>query len=140
MELKPAETFRPIKPFLKWAGSKTKLVSAIKPLLPSGDRLVEPFVGAGAVFLNTNYPSSLLCDSNADLVSLYQVLRQHGAKFVKECERLFISANNREDRFYKLRDEFNAGGDSRRHAALFVYLNRHCYNGLCRYNQDGGFN
>jgi len=129
------------RPFLKWAGSKTKLVGSIKPLLPLGEfRLVEPFVAAGAVFVNTEYRRNLLCDSNTDLICLYQVLHEHGAKFVKECERLFILENNQEDKFYELRNEFNFGGDAERHAALFLYLNRHCYNGLCRYNQDGQFN
>jgi DNA adenine methylase len=136
-----AETFRLKKPFLKWAGSKTKLVTALKPLLPVGEcRFIEPFVGAGAVFLNTDYPANLLCDSNADLICLYRVLQQQGGKFVQQCAKLFTPENNREDRFYAFRAEFNQAGEAERRAALFVYLNRHCYNGLCRYNQDGQFN
>lgn len=136
-----AEPFRPRKPFLKWAGSKTKLVTALKPLLPAGRfRLLEPFVGAGAGFLNTDYPANVLCDSNAGLIRLYQVLQQQGGKFVRQCASLFTPENNRADRFYALRAEFNREGDPERRAALFVYLNRHCYNGLCRYNQDGRFN
>jgi DNA adenine methylase len=140
-EPKMADSFRPKKPFLKWAGGKTKLISAIKPLLPVGEfRLIEPFVGAGAVFLNTEYRANLLCDSNGDLISLYRVLCQLGAKFVRQCEELFAPENNREDKFYRFRGEFNKAGDPQRRAALFVYLNRHCYNGLCRYNQAGQFN
>jgi DNA adenine methylase len=140
-EPRVADSFRLKKPFLKWAGSKTKLVKALKPLLPLGEfRFIEPFVGAGAVFLNTDYPANLLCDSNAELICLYQALQQHGSKFVQRCASLFTPENNREDRFYEFRTEFNEAGDPERRAALFVYLNRHCYNGLCRYNQDGQFN
>lgn len=53
-----------MKPFLKWAGGKYKLVELIKSTLPEGNRLIEPFVGTGAVFLNTEYSGNLLADSN----------------------------------------------------------------------------
>ncbi|EEP60240.1 DNA adenine methylase, partial [Sulfurihydrogenibium yellowstonense] len=49
-----------MRPFLKWAGNKYKIVEDIKRLLPVGNRLIEPFVGSGAVFLNTDYKSYLL--------------------------------------------------------------------------------
>ncbi len=129
------------RPFLKWAGCKTKLVGALKPLLPAGAcRLIEPFVGAGAVFLNTGYPANLLCDSNAHLIGLYQVLERQGAAFVEQCAGLFTPENNRPESYYAFRAEFNTAGDPERRSALFVYLNRHCYNGLCRYNRAGRFN
>jgi DNA adenine methylase len=129
------------KPFLKWAGCKTKLVGALRRFLPAGEyRLIEPFVGAGAVFLNTDYGANLLCDSNADLIGLYAALAQRGGAFIERCRELFAPENNRPERFYALRAEFNGAGDAERRAALFVYLNRHCYNGLCRYNRDGQFN
>jgi DNA adenine methylase len=109
--------------------------------MPAGEfRFLEPFVGAGALFLNTDYPANLLCDSNADLIRLYLVLQQQRGKFVRQCANLFTPENNREDRFYAFRAEFNQEGDPERRAALFVYLNRHCYSGLCRYNQNGEFN
>ena len=137
MESRPAIK----KPFLKWAGSKTKLVSSLKPHLPVGDhRYVEPFVGSGAAFLNADYPRSLLCDSNADLIDLYEVLKAEAVKFIRECKRLFTVENNREERFYQLRAEFNKSERGTRRASLFLYLNRHCYNGLCRYNSAGQFN
>src|SRR5688572_13598849 len=129
------------KPFLKWAGSKTKLISFLKPYLPEGDyRYVEPFVGSGAVFLNTDYSKNLLCDSNEDLISLYKILKSEKRSFIKSCEGLFSKANNTDTRFYTLREEFNKSSHGERRAALFVYLNRHCYNGLCRYNSAGQFN
>ena len=60
-----------MKPFLKWAGGKYKLVDKIKQQLPEGKRLIEPFCGAGAVFLNTKFKKNLICDSNSDLINLY---------------------------------------------------------------------
>ncbi len=57
-----------MKPFLKWACSKYKIVERIKDSLPPGRRLIEPFAGSGAVFLNTSYEEYLIADSNADLI------------------------------------------------------------------------
>jgi len=98
------------------------------------------FVGSGAVFLNTDYSESLLCDSNADLINLYSVLKAKKTDFVKACKELFTAENNKEGRYYLFRDEFNNSSPGKRRASLFVYLNRHCYNGLCRYNSRGEFN
>ncbi len=129
-----------MKPFLKWAGNKYKIVERIKALLPPGQRLVEPFVGSGALFLNTDYPRYLLTDANADLITLYQFLQAEGEAFVAYCRPLFSPENNDKDRYYALRDEFNSTHDLRRKSAIFLYMNKHGYNGLCRYNMKGGFN
>jgi DNA adenine methylase len=129
-----------MKPFLKWAGGKYRLVDLIKSTLPKGNRLIEPFVGSGALFLNTEYSANLLADSNPDLINLFKFLQKEGQAFIGYCQQLFVPENNTEPAFYKLREEFNATNDLRRKAALFVYLNRHCFNGLCRYNSKGGFN
>lgn len=129
-----------MKPFLKWAGNKYKIVERIKALLPPGERLVEPFVGSGALFLNTDYPSYLLTDTNADLINLYQHLRAEGESFIDYCRPLFTPENNQKERYYIFRTEFNNTEDSRRKSALFLYMNKHGYNGLCRYNMKGGFN
>jgi DNA adenine methylase len=129
------------KPFLKWAGRKTKLVAAIKQLLPpEGKRFIEPFVGSGAVFINTSYPKSILSDSNKDIVNLFSFLREDTDNFIRRCQRLFIDGNNTAEKFNEFRDEFNNTTDLVRRAAIFVYLNRHCFNGLCRYNKNGKFN
>ncbi len=129
-----------MKPFLKWAGGKLRIVDRIKALLPPGQRLVEPFVGSGALFLNTDYAAYLLADANADLINLYQQLQQGGQPFIDYCASFFTAANNDEATFYTLRRHFNQTGDPLAKAALFVYLNKHCYNGLCRYNGRGEFN
>lgn len=129
-----------MKPFLKWAGGKFKIVDRVLAALPAADTLVEPFVGSGAVFLNANYKHYVLADTNSDLIHLYQEVQLHGQNFVDVAMDLFTPNNNTEVQFYALRDEFNACTDIRRRAALFIYLNRHCFNGLCRYNSKGGFN
>jgi len=128
------------RPFLKWAGSKYRVLEHIREMLPAGDRLIEPFAGSGAVFMNTEYPRYLLADTNADLISLYQTLQARGESFIEECARLFQARTNQEAYYYRRRDEFNRCRDAQRKAALFVYLNRHGYNGLCRYNASGIFN
>src|SRR5262245_34474329 len=84
------------KPFLKWAGAKTSLVKTLREFLPPGEerRYIEPFVGSGVVFLNMPYRSSLLSDSNHDLVSLYSVLKSKRGDFIQRCQRLFTPENN----------------------------------------------
>lgn len=131
-----------MKPFLKWAGGKYKIIDRVVSALPPGQgkRLIEPFVGSGAVFLNADYESYLLADTNPDLINLYKYIQKEGANFVDYAAPLFIPANNTEAAFYRLRDEFNMCTDTKRRSALFIYLNRHGFNGLCRYNTSGKFN
>ena len=131
----------PQRPFLKWAGAKTRLIVAIRPLVPAhAQRLVEPFAGSGTVALNLGLKRSLLADTNPDLIDVFRELRRSGESFITECEALFTAKSNAASVFYRRRSEFNSTNDRRRKAALFVYLNRHGYNGLCRYNSRGGFN
>ncbi|MBV7331134.1 Dam family site-specific DNA-(adenine-N6)-methyltransferase [Chloroflexi bacterium TSY] len=129
-----------MKPFLKWAGNKYQIVERIRDVLPTGRRLVEPFVGSGAVFLNTDYPDYLLTDANGDLINLYLQLQAEKKDFVDYCRQFFVPDHNQKDAFYHFRTEFNMTEDIRYKSALFVYLNKHCFNGLCRYNSKGQFN
>ncbi|ECW7876174.1 DNA methylase, partial [Salmonella enterica subsp. enterica] len=63
------------RPFLKWAGGKYSLLPELDRLIPAGKRLIEPFVGGGSVFLNSDkHERFLLADVNADLINLYQML------------------------------------------------------------------
>lgn len=128
------------KPFLKWAGSKFRCIDTILAALPKADRLIEPFTGSGAIFVNSNYNKYLLAEQNLDLVNLFQQLQKKGSAFIDYCEKLFIPANNCAMQYYQFREEFNQRAPSPRRAALFLYLNRHGYNGLCRYNQRGLYN
>ncbi|CZV76380.1 Dam family site-specific DNA-(adenine-N6)-methyltransferase [Enterobacter hormaechei] len=129
------------RPFLKWAGGKYSLLPELDRLIPAGKRLVEPFVGGGSVFLNSEkHESFLLADVNADLINLYQMLEVDHIRVCSLAKILFERANS-EVAYKELRDEFNnqrMGAPER--AAAFLFLNRHCFNGLIRYNRDGFFN
>ena len=126
--------------FLKWAGGKYSLVEDIKRHLPEGNKLIEPFVGAGSVFLNTDYQHYVLNDINADLINLYTRLRDAPDKYVHDAQEYFEARTNQPDAYYAVRKEFNQSRDPYHRAVLFLYLNRHGYNGLCRYNLSGEFN
>ncbi|MBS1186545.1 MAG: adenine methylase [Burkholderiaceae bacterium] len=129
-----------MKPFLKWAGGKFRIRTRIMDVLPKGRRLIEPFAGSAAVFLTADYPHYLLADSNADLINLFRCLKHEGDGFVGYCNGFFTARNNTPEGYGRLRALFNSTPDHRLKAALFVYLNRHCFNGLCRYNRRGEFN
>lgn len=128
------------RPFLKWPGGKYRIIDKIKPLLPEGKRLIEPFSGSAATFLNTDYDRYWLNDLNQDLINLYRQLKAHKNDYIEFTESFFAPHNNEEKRYYQLRKQFNQTQDVMEKSALFLYLNRHSYNGLCRYNQRGQFN
>lgn len=129
-----------IRPFLKWAGGKFLVLERILNALPSGQRLVEPFTGSSVVAINSGFPTVLAADANPDLVNLYLWVKSDPDKLLGEIRRLFSGDANTRERFNKNRAEFNTTDDTFRRSALFVYLNRHCFNGLCRYNSRGKFN
>ena len=133
-------TMRHTRPFLKWAGNKYNCLHHILTSLPKGTRLIEPFAGSGAVFINTNYSQYFIAEENNDLIALFQHLQNEGDSFIDFCESYFSLANNNQEQYYLHRNAFNQSIDSRHRAALFLYLNHHGYNGLCRYNSSGGFN
>ncbi|EKN8573714.1 Dam family site-specific DNA-(adenine-N6)-methyltransferase [Salmonella enterica] len=110
--------------------------------LPSPDEvecLVEPFVGGASVFLGTDYRQYLLADINADLIDVYLHVRDDPSGMVKRLERLFHEGNN-EEAYRESKDEFNRISPGPEKSALFIYLNQHCFNGICRYNKRGIFN
>ena len=126
--------------FLKWAGGKSSVFSIISQHFDkNADVFVEPFCGSGVVWLNTDFPKYIVADLNADLMNTFSVLKQQKVKFINYCEKFFINGNDKTT-YYSLRNKFNSTTDKTEKAALFVYLNRHCFNGLCRYNASGEFN
>ncbi|WP_347252585.1 Dam family site-specific DNA-(adenine-N6)-methyltransferase [Legionella sp.] len=129
-----------IKPFLKWAGGKFRVLHKIRSSLPKGNRLIEPFVGSGSVFLNMNFNDFLLADINNDLINLFNRLQLEQDSFIYFCKQFFTTEFNTKQAFLDLRSEFNSTNDKRLKAALFLYLNRHAFNGLIRYNGSGRFN
>ncbi|WP_455288834.1 DNA adenine methylase [Cupriavidus necator] len=79
----------PIHPILKWPGGKTQILPMLRKLLPAGNRLVEPFLGGASVFLGTEYPSYLLLDAHADLISMYKQMVQRPKRIIELARPLF---------------------------------------------------
>ncbi|WP_394172107.1 Dam family site-specific DNA-(adenine-N6)-methyltransferase [Thalassotalea litorea] len=126
--------------FLKWAGGKYTLSDTISKMLPKGGRLIEPFAGAASVYLNTRYSQYLLNDINRDLINLYKVLQNNSEQFIIDAKALFTPEQNLAEQYYLHRKAFNETDDPYLRSLLFLYMNRHGYNGLCRYNSKGGYN
>lgn len=129
------------KPFLKWAGGKFTQLNDLLQHIPSGLRLIEPFVGGGSVFLNSDkHANFLLADVNPDLINLYQMLAV--VPDTVECSaRWMFERMGTPENYELIRQEFNGQTlDAAERAAAFLYLNRHCFNGLMRYNLSHQFN
>ena len=130
-------------PIVKWAGGKSRLLAQLLPLLPSGIELrrhVEPFAGGAAVFFALRPERALLCDINPALIGTYEVVRDQVDALVEQLERL--ARRHDERAYYEVRERYNRarkqGGVER--AAMFIYLNKTCFNGLHRVNHKGEFN
>lgn len=128
-----------LKPPLKWAGGKRWQVPHIQPFWDqhSHRRLVEPFCGGLAVSLGLQPRRALLNDANKHVINFYY--------WLKKGLRITVEMKNDEALFYRHRDRFNAltragRWDSQEAAAIFYFLNRTGYNGLCRFNSSGEFN
>tara|TARA_A100001201_G_scaffold137902_1_gene128256 strand:- start:179 stop:994 length:816 start_codon:yes stop_codon:yes gene_type:complete len=129
------------KPFLKWAGNKFRVLPELLPLIGTPRRYIEPFSGSTAVALNVNAEEYVLNDINKDLINLYRYLTNpNDDSFLKYCDELFRPENNDKEEYLAFRQLFNDSTDTLERSRLFVYLNRHCFNGLTRYNSKGGFN
>lgn len=126
---------------LKWAGNKTAIMPELIKRLPAGPRLVEPFAGSCAVMMSTDYPAYLVADINPDLINLYRVIAEDCENFIALARAVFESMILAES-YYRVREVFNHDQELNRlrRAVYFLYLNRHCYRGLCRYNLQGIFN
>lgn len=128
------------RPIFKWVGGKFSELPTVLEHLPHGKRLIEPFVGGGSVFTNAGFRHNLLNDINVDLINFYQTLQREGHSLVTLSYSFFQNYNNA-DAYLEVREAFNRGKyDQLHHAAAFLYLNRHCFNGVTRYNQNGEFN
>lgn len=137
-KVKPAAEFE--RSIFKWAGGKFGVLEQIFRYLPEGKRLIEPFVGGGAVFMNAGYQENLLNDVNADLINFYKTLQREAHSLITLAHRFFQGYNTQEG-YLAVRNAFNKQVyDDLHRAAAFLFLNRHCFNGLTRYNQAGEFN
>lgn len=126
-----------IRPILKWAGGKTQMLDQLLPLLPKQyDRYIEPFFGGGGLFFGHQPTSSIIADSNPELINLYKIIAstpQHLIDLLQEYP-------NNELFFYEMRAKGFSSLSKIEAAARTVYLNRTCFNGLYRVNKKGEFN
>ena len=146
------------KPFVKWAGGKGQLLKEIRKKYPTelGGRVnkyAEPFIGGGAVLFDVlnNYAIDevYISDINQELIHAYVAIRDCVDELIQalqgyENKYLPSDADERKVIYYENRDKFNrlklTGDRSPESAALFISLNRTCFNGLYRVNAKGGFN
>lgn len=138
-----------IKPFVKWAGGKNGLINSLVSFIPKNfNSYFEPFVGGGALFFylkNLNILNSkkiYLNDKNVELINAYKQIKINPNKLLEELE--ILKNNHSKEYFYKIRNldrdfDFYSLSEFFR-AARFIYLNKTCFNGLCRYNAKGNFN
>lgn len=129
-----------LAPFLKWAGGKRWLISAMphltSSLKPDKGIYFEPFLGSGAVFFAVNPRRAVLNDMNSDLVNLYKVIKTKPAALSRLIGQ--YQSRHSEDFYYRMRDR--SPPTQLGAAARFLYLNRTCWNGLYRVNLQGTFN
>lgn len=151
---------REIKPIVKWAGGKSQLLSSIRMKYPSElgksiTKYAEPFVGGGAVLFDIlgkyNLEAVYISDINAELINMYRMIRSEAKGLIRvlmDFQDAYLSLNEEKRKafYYKKRDRFNqlkVNGNSRENlecAALFIFLNRTCFNGLYRVNRKNLFN
>ena len=148
------EVYKTIKPFLKWAGGKSQLLGAIRGKYPAEvERYCEPFVGGGAVLLdvlaNFQPKEVLINDINPELINTYIQIRDNVDTMIallSDMQNIFWSMNNdqRKKYFYSKRERFNElikqSIATEEKAALFIFLNKTCFNGLYRVNGKGLYN
>jgi len=129
------------RPFLKWVGGKARMLTELKSRLPQKyNRYFEPFCGGAALFFSLVPEKATLSDANEELIVTYKVVRDQIDELIENLKR---HKNNRRY-FYKIR-ELDRRGDfwtfpAIERASRYIYLNKTCFNGLCRVNSDGQFN
>jgi DNA adenine methylase len=146
------------KPFLKWAGGKTQLIGDIENVLPkkfiaNKFTYIEPFVGSGAIlfWMLTNFPKlekAVINDINADLINTYKTISNKPKELISILEILqneFHSLEGNEENkklyYYQKRELYNTRKEEQSgQAALFIFLNRTCFNGLYRVNSKNLYN
>ncbi len=144
------------KPFVKWAGGKRQLLPIINENLPKElkereiNKYIEPFVGGGAVLFDIisryEFEQIIINDCNKDLMNVYKHIKNYKDDIIDELQKLsddYLSLNddNRKNYYYKARDLFNIEESGTiMKSALFIFLNRTCFNGLYRVNSSGKFN
>ena len=140
------------KPFIKWVGGKTQLLGEIRRHYPERiDKYCEPFVGGGAVLfdvLSSFRPSEVLInDINPELINTYRHVKDNTEELIERLRMLedeYYSLDDKKSCYLKMRTRFNrlivSASNTVEKAALFIALNKTCFNGLYRVNAKGLFN
>jgi DNA adenine methylase len=133
------------RPFIKWAGGKTQLLTQFEPLFPARGsirRYIEPFVGSAAVFFRVRKllepRDVILADSNAELVNVYRAVRDDVEGLIRRLAR--HKRAHSEAHYYRVRAQNPTRLSPTARAARLIYLNKTCFNGLYRVNRSGQFN
>jgi DNA adenine methylase len=138
-EQKPSFQSEGARPFIKWAGGKRSIVAELAAWMPKQyGTYREPFLGGGALFFHVQPPKAYLSDINLHLMLTYKAVRDDVNRLIsilKTHERLHDKAY-----FYRARKRLSLEDDEVKVAALLIYLNKTCYNGLFRVNKSGQFN
>lgn len=135
-----------IAPFVKWAGGKRQLIPQIRERMPEQfNNYYEPFVGGGAVIFELLPANAVINDINRALINAYQMICEHPQEFLQEINRLDAEMwEDGKEYYYSLREHYNdklmKGEFDVELAASFVFINKHCFNGLYRVNGKGLFN
>lgn len=139
-----------MKPIIKWPGGKVQLLPKIKELLPpTYNKYYEPFLGGGAVLLDLCPQEAVVNDINSELINMYLQVKDNVERVINWLEVIdaeHIEALDKKQYYYKVRAMFNEhlgcryGEEGPWQAARFIYLNKHCFNGLYRVNSKGEFN
>ncbi|WP_315270707.1 DNA adenine methylase [Oribacterium sinus] len=135
-----------LKPFVKWAGGKRQLLGEILERIPhTFENYIEPFLGGGAVLFALQPKRALINDINASLIHTYKTIASEPQEFIVKIKELDsrISEGGKEY-YYLIRDLYNSKLMREEFdlelAAIFIFLNKHCFNGLYRVNAKGLFN
>ena len=133
-----------IYPCIKWAGGKTQILDEIKSRLPERyNRYFEPFIGSAAVLFAIQPEEAYVNDYNDQLVNLYLQLRDNVEAVITLLAE-YGSVDCTKEFYYRIRESFNEkisnGQLDYEAAAMFIYINKHCFNGLYRVNGKGLFN
>lgn len=135
-----------MKPIVKWAGGKGFLLDTVRKMQPKEyNRYFEPFGGGAAILLGLRHTPSVLNDINSELINVYRQVRDAPDEFMDSLSDLdgdHAAAATPKDFYYDIRSSFNLHMEdgTPEQAARFVYLNKHCFNGLYRVNSSGEFN
>ncbi|MCH3950787.1 MAG: DNA adenine methylase [Acidaminococcus sp.] len=136
--------FAKTHPFIKWAGGKRQLLDRLIPLIPKEyNRYFEPFIGGGALLLAVQPEKAIINDTNEQLINIYRHLQKDVDKIISLIEE-FDSVSCDKERYLAMRSRYNE--KIKNHeldyecAALMIWINKHCFNGLYRVNSKGLFN